>query len=149
MNAITARTTALVALAAVSVMAPIAGAAKKHTVKAPKSGKYVGKTHQQRDLTLYISGKEITIAAIQFNCRPDVTGNTSLNSIKLKKGTYRYKFSIKAHGSVGFSDGSPDENAAVNIAGGFSRSARSASGTLRVKSPSCTDTGNVKWSVKR
>src|SRR2546423_3905442 len=119
MNATPRRAIAFVAIAAVAALAPIAGAAKRHTVKAPKSGKYSGGTAQHKDIALYISGKSIDLAAIQVKCRPGVTGRTSLNSIPLKKGKNVYRFSIKAHGSIGFSDQSTDENGAVNIAGAF------------------------------
>lgn len=145
----TRRATVFLALAAATAVAPIVRAAPHPKVKAPKSGQYKGTTAQHQKLTLYTSGKSIDLAAIQFACLKGVVGSTGLNSIPLKKGKKVYRFSIKAHGSVSFSDEHPSENAAVSISGAFSRTARSASGTLRVKSPRCHDTGSVKWKVRR
>jgi hypothetical protein len=125
-----------------------AGAAKAPTVKAPKSGKYTGAAGPRRRLILYVSRKSLTIVAFQFSCG-EVVGQTSLNDIKLTRTRRGYKFAIRAHGSVTFSDGQPDENAAVHVSGRFRLSGRTVLGLLRVKSPRCADTGKVRWRAHR
>ena len=142
------RLAALLAAAAVT-LAPAAApvAASKPKVKAPKSGSEYDGNHK---LVLYISGKSIELVAFDFRCG-DTTGRTSLNDIPLRKTKKGYRFGIKAHGSISFADGSPDENGAVNVSGRFGRRAKTVAGHFRVKSPSCGDGGSVKWhaSVRR
>jgi hypothetical protein len=120
-----------------------------HPVKAPKSGEYDGQTGQQRDITLVTSGSVIQLASIQFRCSDTVNGVTNLNYVAMKRTAKGYAFSIKAHGSVTYSDGRPDENAEVDLSGRFSRTGRTARGHIRVKSPRCGGTGPVPFSVKR
>jgi hypothetical protein len=117
------------------------GSTAKPKVKAPKSGSEYDGTHK---LVLYISGKSIEIVAFNFRCG-HTTGRTSLNDIPLKKTKKGYRFAIKAHGSITFADGRPDENGAVNISGRFGRRAKRVAGHFRVKSPSCGNTGVVAW----
>jgi hypothetical protein len=116
-------------------------------VRLPKSGQYNGRP-RGKDMAVYVSGKEIDIAAFSFKCA-DTVGRTSLNSIKLKKTRKGYKFALNAHGNISFEDGQPDENGAVNIAGRFAADGKSARGTFRVKSHRCGDTGSIKWRVTR
>ena len=130
-----------VALAPATVPVAASGSGSKPKVKAPKSGSQYDGNHK---LVLYISGKSVELVAFNFPCR-DTTGRTSLNDIALKKTKKGYKFAIKAHGSISFADGRPDENGAVNISGRFSRKAKTVAGHFRVGSPSCGDTGAVKW----
>jgi hypothetical protein len=127
-------------------LVPIADAAKP-TVKAPKSGQYNGHP-RGKDLTLYISGKSIDLAAFSFKCA-DTSGRTSLNGIALKKTSKGYKFGLNAHGSITFGDDQPDENGKVSISGRFTRSGKKATGVFRVRSPRCHDTGNINWSARR
>ena len=136
------RLAALLAAAAVT-LAPAAApvAASKPKVKAPKSGSEYDGNHK---LVLYISGKSIELVAFNFRCG-ETTGRTSLNDIPLKKTKKGYRFAIKAHGSITFADGRPDENGAVSISGRFGRRAKSVAGHFRVKSPSCGNTGVVAW----
>jgi hypothetical protein len=136
-------TTAALALALVAV----AGAAKQPTVKVPKSGQYNGAA-RGKSIMLVTSGKSIQIVAFDFACA-GTQGRTSLTDIKLKKTAKGYKFTIKAHGTISFRDDQPDENGAVDISGRFTRSGKSASGVLRVKSHRCGDIGNVNWKVRR
>jgi hypothetical protein len=140
---------AIVALAAAVIAVPATGAAatkhKTPTVKAPRSGKYTG-AHGRT--VLYISGRSIDLIGFDFPCG-QASGSTSLNSIKLKKTRKGYAFSIRAHGSVTYSDAHPDENAAVDVSGRFTRDGKRVAGQFRVKAPRCRDTGAVKWSAKR
>jgi hypothetical protein len=124
--------------------------AARTRVRAPKSGKYSGRTAEKRDVTVYVSGKAIQIIAFSFKCG-DADGITSLSDIRLKKSKKGYKFAIKAHGIVSYSDSEthPDENGAIEIAGRFGRTGKAAIGTLRVKTPRCGDSGAIKWSAKR
>jgi hypothetical protein len=115
-------------------------------VKAPMSGRtYSGRPG---GIQLSISGKSIQIVAFRFRCH-DTTAATSLTGIPLKKTSRGYRFAIKAHGIVSYADGKPDENGAVDINGRFSRTARSAGGALRVKTPRCGDTRRVDWRAHR
>ena len=117
-------------------------------VRAPASGWYIGPTEQQRKLGLYVSGESIEVAAIAFRCG-NATGRTALNDVDMRRTRQGFAFDIRAHGSVTYSDGYPDENAAVDLTGVFARSGSKASGRLRVKSPRCGGTGWVGWTVKR
>jgi hypothetical protein len=115
------------------------------TVKAPKSGTYTGYPGR---MTLYVSGKSLSLVAFSFKCG-EAKGRTSLNSIKLKKTRKGYAFSTKTHGNVTYSDDQPDENAAVNLSGRFSKTGKSSAGVFRVKTPRCGSTGDVKWRAFR
>jgi hypothetical protein len=139
----------LAGLAAVTALAlvPVADAAKKSSVKVPKSGQYNGNP-RGKPLTLYVSGKSIQLAAFSFKCA-DTGGRTSLNAIALKKTKKGYKFSFSGSGNITFDDGQPDENGKISISGLFTRSGKKATGVFRVRSPRCPDTGNVMWSAKR
>jgi hypothetical protein len=134
---------ALIFVAAAAAAATGASGAARH-VKAP-NGTYSGGPGK---LTLIASGKSIDLAAFSFKCRA-TSGRTSLNGIPLRKTKKGYKFSIKTHGGATYADEHPDENAAVNMSGRFSRSGNSAVGYLRVRSPHCGDTGPVKWRARR
>jgi hypothetical protein len=137
---------AAAAAAATPALVPIADAAKVK-VRAPKSGQYKGYP-RGKDLTLYVSGKSIDLAAFSFKCA-DTSGRTSLNGITLKKTSKGYKFGLNAHGSITFADDTPDQNGKVSISGRFTASGKKATGTFRVQSSRCHDTGNVKWSARR
>jgi len=146
---------ATLALAPVAAFPAAAGAAKhKKHYTAPKAGaKYKGKTSDGGPLTLNVaSSKSIQIVAFRFNCKkvPGATGNTSLQSIKIKKTSKGYKFGITAFGIVGYSDNDTlNENGKITISGKFSTSAKRVSGHLRVKTPRCGDTGSLGWSAKK
>jgi hypothetical protein len=133
---------AAVALVALAGTAPSLAAS---TVKAPKSGTYTG---YPGAMTLYVSGKSLSLVAFSFKCG-QAKGRTSLNDVKLKKTKKGYAFSIKAHGNVTYSDDQPDENGAVNFSGRFSKSGKSSAGVFRVKTPRCGSTGDVKWRAFR
>ena len=140
--------TASLAGAAMLALVPIADAAKKKPpVKVPKSGQYSGKP-RGRDLTLYVSGKSIELAAFSFKCA-NTGGRTSLDDIRLKKTSKGYKFAISAHGNISFKDEQPDQNGAVWLAGRFTRDGKRVKGTYRVKSSRCGNTGRVEWRAKR
>jgi hypothetical protein len=139
---------ASVSVAAATALVPLAATATSlaaSTVKAPRSGTYTG---HPGGMTLYVSGKSISLAAFSFKCG-EAHGRTSLNDMRLKKTKKGYAFSLKAHGNVTYSDDQPDENAAVNISGRFSKSGKSSVGVFRVKSPRCGSTGDVKWRAFR
>src|SRR4051794_27222024 len=111
-------------------------------VQPPRSGRvYRGRPGK---LQLYISGKAIQLAAFEFPCK-DTRGATSLNDIKLRKTPRGYRFGIKAHGIVTYRDDETDENGAIALSGRFSRTGKSAGGTLRVKTPRCGDSGAIEW----
>jgi hypothetical protein len=135
-------------VAASLALVPVAAEGSKPKVKLPKAGSYSGSTAKNRSIDLYVSGKSVQLAAFSFACR-GADGRTSLNGIKLVKTRKGYKFALKAHGNVSFSDEGPDENAKVDIAGRFAASGTKATGTFRVKSPRCPDTGSIHWRVKR
>ena len=117
-------------------------------VRAPKDGKYAGLTRQRRDLEVYVSGRSIELAVIEFKCG-DATGTTVLNDIDMRRTFRGFAFVLRAHGSVGYSDGHPDENGEVDISGRFSRSGSKARGRIRVKTRHCGGTGQVSWTAKR
>src|SRR5690349_233167 len=144
----TAKLAGALALAALAVV-PVADAAKKKPppVKRPKAGQYNGHPGG-KDLTLYVSGKSIEVAAFSFKCA-STGGRTSIDAIALKKTKKGYKFSFSGRGSITFGDDHPDENGKISISGLFARSGKKATGVFRVRSPYCHDTGSVKWSAKR
>jgi hypothetical protein len=141
------RRVALVCAIALLVAAPLADGAKKPSVKRPKSGTWSGTTQQKKDITLYVSRNSVDLAAFTFRCQ-GADGRTSMNAMKLVKTTKGYKFSLKAHGSISFSDGQPDENGRVEIGGRFSVNGKTARGTFRVRSSRC-HTGVRTWNAKR
>lgn len=130
---------------------PATAAARPKKVKAPKSGKYTGTTGASRTLTLYVSGKSVSIVAFQFACG-QAKGNASISDIALKKTKKGYRFSVSTHGIVTYSDSDshPDENGTIAIKGRFDRkTAKKVAGTVRVKTPRCGDTGSVYWTASR
>jgi len=133
---------AVVAFATLALTAPGLAAG---SVKAPKSGTYTG---YPGGMTLYVSGKSLSLAAFSFKCG-QVHGRTSLNDIRLKKTKNGYTFSVKTHGNVTYTDDHPDENAAVRMSGRFSKTGKSSAGTFRVRTPRCGSTGDVKWRAFR
>jgi hypothetical protein len=139
----------MLALAPIVAPPAITGAvaAAVSKVKAPKSGQYNGHP-RGKDLTLYVSGKSIQLAAFSFKCAA-TSGRTSLNEIVLKKTSKGYKFGLNAHGNITFADEQPDENGKVSISGRFTLSGKKATGVFRVRSPRCHDTGSIKWSARR
>lgn len=141
------KTVAMLALASVFAIPLAADAAKPKPkpIKPPKSGStFDGGTAQHRKLTLGISGKSIQIVAFKFNCGA-VTGNTSLSDIKLTKGRTGYKFAINSFGIVTYSDEQGDENLSIKISGKFNRTGKWVTGSLRVKTSRCGDSGSRKW----
>jgi hypothetical protein len=115
------------------------------TVKVPKSGSWAGRPGK---LVMSTSGKSIDIVAFTFACGT-ASGRISLNGIALKKTARGYKFAIKGHGNVTYSDDEPDENGSVEISGRFSRTGKSVGGTWRVKTGRCGQTKTVKWRAHR
>lgn len=132
------------AVLAVLALAAPAGAAAK--VKAP-NGSYAG----PRDLVMQVSGKTIDLLAFDFPCKrhPKGHGRTSLNSIPLRKSSEGYKFSIKLHGIVTYSDEHVDENGFTAISGQFGRRGRTAKGRFMESTRHCGKTGKLKWSAER
>jgi hypothetical protein len=136
------------ALAAMPALEAAAGQSRPPAVNAPKSGIYRGTAGVRRNLMLWVSGRDISIVAFDFTCG-QVVGRTSLNDLPLRRTPLGYRFIVRAHGSVTFSDGQPDQNAPVYIQGRFTRSGRTVSGTLRVRPPRCRNTCLVRWSARR
>jgi hypothetical protein len=120
----------------------------KTPVKTPKPGWYAGPTEQARKLGLSLSGETIELAVIAFNCG-DATGHTVLNDVAMRRTRRGFAFDISAHGSVTYSDDYPDENAAIDLSGRFTRSGSKASGRLRVKPPRCDGNSWVGWAAER
>jgi hypothetical protein len=125
-----------------------AGQSRPPTVKPPKSGQYNGTAGVRRKLTLWVSGRDVTIVAFDFTCGQTV-GRISLNDLRLRRTPLGYRFILRAHGSVTYRDGQPDENARAYIQGRFTRSGRTVRGTLRVVPPRCRNTRLVRWSAQR
>jgi hypothetical protein len=126
--------------------AAAAAAASAAKVKPPKSGsKFTGRPG---GITVYISGRSIQLVAFSFKCRA-TSGSTSLSSIPLHKTKRGYRFGIHANGIVTYADDHADQNGAISISGRFSRTGKSVAGTLRVKTPRCGSTGDVKWRAAR
>lgn len=117
-------------------------------VRTPKSGQYVGETKQRRFLGLSTSGPNVQVAEIHFKC-DTADGTTVLDDIDMHRTFRGFAFELRAHGSVTYSDGYPDENAEVDISGLFSRSGSKAHGWIRVKSPRCGGIGKVGWAAER
>jgi hypothetical protein len=134
------------AVVAALALVPVADAAKQK-VKLPKSGQYNGHP-RGKDLTLYVNGKSIDLAAFSFKCA-DTSGRMSLNAIRLKKTSKGYKFAFTGRGNITFADGQPDQNGNVSISGRFTPSGRKAGGIFRVRSTRCVDTGRIKWGARR
>jgi hypothetical protein len=123
--------------------------AKKPVVKAPKSGKYPGATATKRPLTLYISGKQVLYVTFEFACNKTVSATSGLQSIALKRTDKGYKFSIAAHGIVSYHDGEPEQNGAIRVSGQFTRSGKTVTGRIRVRTPRCPTTNYVDWHARR
>ena len=129
-----------------AALVPGALGAARPVVKVPSSGAtYRGVTDDRQKVSLFPSGKALQIFALNFVCVGKVVGSTSLEGIKLTRTDLGYKFSIRAHGIVSYKDGKPDENASINLSGRFSRSARSVTGRVRVRSPRCRSTTFHDW----
>jgi hypothetical protein len=130
-------------LAVVATLPASTGAATTSAVRAPKDGEYSTVV-----ASLYVSGKSLELVALRFAC-DGAFGGTALNAVQLKKSSVGYRFAIKAHGNVSYSDDHPDENAAIGFSGRFSKSGKRAMGRFRVRPPRCGDTGNVEWTAKK
>jgi hypothetical protein len=98
-------------------------------------------------MTVYVAGKSISLVAFQFACG-STTGSTSVGDIKLRRTSQGYRFAISAHGIASFRDERVDQNATIDVSGRFSPLAKSLTGLVRVRVPSCRDTGYVRWSAR-
>jgi hypothetical protein len=112
------------------------------------SATFDGLTHQRRGITLLANGRSIDLATFTFRCGY-ADGRTNLNAVALRRTASGFAFSLEARGSVTYSDGYPDENAAISLSGRFNPAATRATGHIRVKSPRCGGTGRVSFVVKR
>jgi hypothetical protein len=99
-------------------------------------------------IQLSVEGDSISIVAFGFKCGA-VTGRTALNDVPVAKRRGRYRFSIKAHGGITYSDDQSPDNGAITFSGRFTPTAKRALGTFRVKTPRCGGTGLVEWSARR
>lgn len=133
-------------------VAPNAGGAENGNLARPSavrlrrpSGTYSG---PDADPMLVVSGRSIQLAAFDFDCGT-ATGRTSLNGIAIRKRRGRYRFYIRAHGNVTYSDDHPDENAVIRFGGRFTPRAARALGSFRVRTPRCGGTGPVEWRAPR
>src|SRR4051812_6486054 len=103
----------ILALAVLALAVPTAAGGARWM--PPKPAQYTGPSRGGGEVTLYVeSRKSVQLAAIAFKCGA-VTGHTNLQAIPIEKTKRGYRFSIAAHGSVSYSDGRPDNNAAVSI----------------------------------
>jgi hypothetical protein len=105
-------------------------------------------TGQGGRLQLSVAGGRIEIAAFGFGCGA-VTGRTGLNDVPIVRRRGRYRFSIRAHGGVTYSDEESPDNAAIRLSGRFTPTARRALGTLTIRTPRCGRIGPVEWSARR
>jgi hypothetical protein len=109
------------------------------------SGTYTG----PGGLQIIVQGKTLQLVAFGFKCRGKVTGRTALNDFPIVRRRGRYRFSIKAHGGVTYSDDKSPDNAAISFSGRFTPKARRALGTFTVRTPRCGRVGPVAWSARR
>ena len=118
-------------------------------VHLPRSGPYSGHTEDGGEITVSISGKTVEYVAFAFKCDGAV-GHTNLQDFELTRSRRGYRFSLDAHSGVAYSDDLyyPGENAAVAVAGRFTRSGKRVSGRLHVEAPRC-ETGSVDWRARR
>ena len=132
-----------------SVSAAVSSAAGTTPVQLPRSGEYSGHTDDGGDLAIQIAGRSVEVVSFQFDCGSAV-GNTGLQDIDLEKSARGWRFGIRAHGAVTYSDYIyyPDENAAVAVFGRFTRSGKRVSGRLQVEAPRC-ETGRIEWRAHR
>ena len=139
--------TGAVAAALIACVGMAAAAPKP--VQLPRSGEYRGHADEGGDVSVFIQGKSVEIVPFQFDCDGAV-GSTNLQDFDLEKTDRGWRFRIRAHSSVGYSDDPyyPPENAAIAISGRFTRSGKRVSGTLRVDAPRC-DTGRIEWRAHR
>jgi hypothetical protein len=147
---------AALAAAAAVVVAPVAGAGAwdqtgtsqppSKPVKRPPDGAHYTGNHR---LNISISNKSIQIVAFRFPCK-QAKGDTSLQSIPLKKTDKGYKFAIESNGIVTYTDSEthPDQNGQISISGRFGRLAKTVAGHFRVKTPRC-DSGRIDFSGQR
>ena len=137
---------ALAAAAAVAV--PVAGAASKP--KTPH-GKFMGLTEQDQSFALNVAGKRLQYVTYTFECGKvdDVTAVVSIQDFAIKKSRGAYRFSIFAYASMNYSDDKGYENGQVRVKGRFSKSGRSAVGTVRTTAKRCGDTGALDWHARR
>src|SRR4051812_31561785 len=98
------------------------------TVTAPRSGSTF--SGNGGDLTLQLGRRSIQVVEIRFKCHA-TRAVTSLSDIPMKRTKRGYTFSIKAHGTASYADDRPDENATIAISGRFSRTGKSAKGSLK------------------
>jgi hypothetical protein len=99
-------------------------------------------------LQLSVTPGSITLAAFTFDCG-EVTGSTALNDVPVKRRRGRYRFSIRAHGGITYSDEESPDNGVIVFSGRFTPTARRALGTFRIRTPRCGGTGLVEWSARR
>ena len=132
------------ALVAVAMLAVPASA------KAP-SGKFKGMTEQQQNFTMSVAGKRVQYVTFTFVCEKEqaVTGTVSLQDFPIKKRKRAYRFSFLAYGSMNYSDDQGYENGKVRMTGRFSKSGRSAVGTVSVQAARCGKSGTIDWQARR
>ena len=140
-----------VALAAIALATAIAAisSANLKPVQLPRSGEYRGHTDEGGRVSVFIQGKSVEIVPFEFDCDGAV-GTANLQDFDLEKTDRGWRFEIRAHSSVGYSDDVyyPPENAAVAISGRFTRSGKRISGRLSVDAPRC-ETGRIEWRAHR
>jgi hypothetical protein len=132
-------------------MLAAAAAVAQAKIVAPKSGaSYIGTYASSGRVEIAVATpKSLRYIALRFPCKGTVTGATTLQDINVKKTKAGYRFSILTYGGVTYSDDQRSDNAKVIIAGTFNRTGKRVTGTVRVSSPRCGNTGLKKWSAKR
>ena len=118
--------------------------------KAP-SGKFKGLTEKKQNFTMSVAGKRISYVTFVFVCRkePHVTSTVSLQDFPLKRKNGVWQFKLFAYGSMNYSDDKGYENGQVHMKGHFSKSGRSATGTLSVTTARCGKSGTIDWQARR
>lgn len=134
------------ALLAISLLAAsTAGAAR---VKAPKSGQYVGQTHQKREFALYLAHRRVSRVTFEFDCTY-TSGRATVRHLKLRRTRHGYRFAFRGRRTVTYAGGQ-SEKATLALTGRFARSGgRKARGSVRVKSHRCGGSGKVGWTATR
>jgi hypothetical protein len=134
----------VIAVAALVVPAAVPAATAP---RAPKSGSTYT-NGAPSSVFMRISGRSVEIVAISFPCG-DASGRASLNDFRLKRTSKGYRFNADANGLVSYSDEAPDENGTVHVSGRFEMDAKRVRGHIRVKTPRCGNTGDLKWRAKK
>jgi hypothetical protein len=143
-------TAVLLAVVGALWSAPASAAPQGSVTGHRAGGYYTGTTTQGRDFTLDVTPSGRRVAAVQweFDCAGQ-RAQAALQSIRIRRRTTPHRFSAsRDEQALLFLDTYLSEMAHVETSGRFRRRGRKVSGTFRVTSPTCGDTGPVGYSGK-